>query len=104
MTGKIEKIADGLFDLESPVFNARNLATAICMMASGDEMRGEAGNALATVANSLVEILDEITATRTEIFSLALAERGHAPKATAKDRHSVLRIVDAIQPGDGGAA
>jgi hypothetical protein len=57
------------------------------------EMRGEQGDALATIAYSIVEILEEIEATRTKIWHLALKQR-EAPKPTVKDRRAVLHIVD----------
>jgi hypothetical protein len=115
MTEKIEKIASSLFDLESPVLQARNLAMAIFMMASGDEMRGEQGDALATVAKSAVEILEGIEAARQKTLRLALSERDHAPKPAAgpalprrggllRKQRATLRIVDAVQPGDGGGS
>ena len=72
------------------------------MMASGDEMRGEQGDALATVAKSVVETLEEIEETRQNICSLAWKEE-QAPKPIAKDRRNALRILDAVHPGDGGA-
>ena len=72
------------------------------MMASGDEMRGEQGDPLATVAKSVVETLEEIEETRQNICRLAWKEK-QAPKPIAKDRRNALRIVDAVHPGDGGA-
>jgi len=52
------------------------------MMASGDEMRGEQGDALATVAKSVVETLEEIEETRQNICRLAWKEK-QAPKPIA---------------------
>jgi len=47
-----------------------------------------------------VEILDGVEAARDEIWQLALGEK-RVSKAATKDRRAGLRIVDAIQPGDG---
>ena len=97
---KIEKIASSLLDLESPVLEARNLAMAIRMMGSGDEVRGEPADPFMTVAGCLVEILEEIEAARQETLRIASSDRNH-PKPTVKARRNALRIVD--QPSDGEA-
>ncbi len=92
MTEKIVKIASDLSDLESPVRKARNLAWAIHMMASVDELRGEPGDAVFAVADSLVEILDAIEKTREETWRLALEARDHVQRRLAKigARHCAL--------------
>ena len=75
----IEQIASDLDDIQTPIARARHLARAIRMMAAGDEMEAEPGDATWTVANSLLEILDG-SKKRAEIWRLALEEK-RAPKA-----------------------
>jgi hypothetical protein len=67
----IEKISDGLFDLESPLHNARHYAEALRMIASSDGMRGEPGEAIETLAQSLILILRDLQDKREFICGLA---------------------------------
>src|SRR5258706_12375838 len=67
------------------------------MMASGDEMRGEQGDALATVSKSVVETLEEIEETRQNICRLVWREK-KAPNTISKDRPTDWRNVTHVQP------
>jgi hypothetical protein len=96
-----EKIREIVFDLEDPIQQARNLAFAIHIIASGDELRGEVGDAIATVVHLLMGELDEIKGAREKLQKLA---REASPPTVKGRRRHALRIVDGVQPGDGGAA
>jgi hypothetical protein len=75
---KIEKISDELFDLESPLHKACNLAEALRMIASSDGMRGEPGEAIETLAQSLVLILRDVQDKREFLCGLAIEVKGGA--------------------------
>jgi hypothetical protein len=75
---KIEKISDELFDLESPLHQARHFAEALRMIASSDGMRGEPGEAIETLAQSLVLILRDVQDKREFLCGLAIEVKGGA--------------------------
>jgi hypothetical protein len=75
---KIEKLSDELFDLESPLHKARHLAEALRMIASSDGMRGESGEAIETLAQSLVLILRDLQDKREFLCGLAVEVKGGA--------------------------
>jgi hypothetical protein len=75
---KIKKISDELFDLESPLHQARHFAEALRMIASSDGMRGEPGEAIETLAQSLVLILRDLQDKREFLCGLAIEVKGGA--------------------------
>ncbi len=75
---KIEKISDQLFELESPLHKALNFAEALRMIASSDGMRGEPGEAIETLAQSLVLILRDLQDKREFLCGLAIEVKGGA--------------------------
>ena len=68
----IEDISSELFDLEEPLHRARHFAEALRMIASSDGMRGEPGEAIETLAQSLILILRELQDKREFLFGLAV--------------------------------
>jgi hypothetical protein len=78
--GKIEMISSGLNELETPIRQACNLAKAIRMMSSSDEMPPEEGEGLFGVADALVELIECLQETRVELWHLArdVAKEGAA--------------------------
>lgn len=76
---KIEKVASGLNDLETPIRQACNLAKALRMLSSSDEMQGEQGESVFGVAETLVELIEGLQETRCELWYLARdVEKGGA--------------------------
>jgi hypothetical protein len=82
----IEKISDGLFDLENPLHNARHFAEVLRMIGSSDGMRGEPGEAIETLAQSLILILRDLQDKRESLCKLAFEVKG------ARDGRQHLRI------------
>jgi hypothetical protein len=77
--GKIEMVASGLNELETPIRQACNLAKAIRMMSSSDEMPAEEGEGIFGVAETLVELIECLQETRVELWHLACdVEKGDA--------------------------
>jgi hypothetical protein len=78
--GKIEMISSGLSELETPIRQACNLAKALRMMSSSDEMSGEEGEGIFGVADALVELIECLQETRVELWHLAydVAKEGEA--------------------------
>jgi hypothetical protein len=78
--GKIEMISSGLNELETPIRQACNLAKALRMMSSSDEMSGEEGEGIFGVADALVELIECLQETRVELWHLAsdVAKEGAA--------------------------
>jgi hypothetical protein len=74
MTEKIEEIASGLSDLETPIRQAGNLAKALRMISSSDEMPGEQGEGVFGVADALVDIIESLQETRVTLWHLAKGE------------------------------
>jgi hypothetical protein len=75
---KIKKISNELFDLEGPLHKARNFAEALRMIASSDGMRGEPGEAIEMLAQSLVLILRDPQDKREFLWGLAIEVKGGA--------------------------
>jgi hypothetical protein len=75
------QISDGLSELEEPVFRLRNLAYAIRMLASSDEMQKEPGAALDSLADTLVDGLNELIAERERLWHLS-HELKYGPSAS----------------------
>lgn len=76
----IEEVSDGLSELESPVLRLRNLAYPARMLASSDDMPKEAGAALDSLADTLVNELDAVSEERYRLWSLS-REAVYPPKA-----------------------
>jgi hypothetical protein len=77
---KIEMISSGLNELETPIRQACNLAKALRMMSSSDEMPAEEGEGIFGVADALVELIECLQETRVELWHLAgdVAKEGAA--------------------------
>jgi len=74
----IEDISSELFDLEEPLHEARHFAEALRMIASSDGMRGESGEAIETLAQSLILILRDLQDKREFLCGLAPEIKGGA--------------------------
>jgi hypothetical protein len=70
---KVQEIAHEIFELETPVLDARNLALATRMLASSDDMSKEAGRALDSVADALFNRLEGLSEAQHRIWLLAKA-------------------------------
>ena len=68
---KIEKVASGLNDLETPIRQACNLAKALLIMSSGENMPADEGEGIFGVADALVELIESLQETRCELWHLA---------------------------------
>jgi len=68
----IEDISSELFDLEESLHKARHFAEALRMIASSDGMRGEPGEAIETLAQSLILILRDLQDKREFLCGLAI--------------------------------
>jgi hypothetical protein len=79
MSEKIKEVAHGLFEMESPLLEVRNLAMAARMMASAAEMPKDAGAALDAVADLIFEKMIVLIGERERLCKLASA----AAKAAA---------------------
>jgi hypothetical protein len=77
-SSKVQEIASDISELESPVRDACNLAMACRMLASSDDMPKEAGRALDSVADMLVEKLEALETERERIWRLARVVSGAA--------------------------
>jgi hypothetical protein len=75
---KIEKVANGLNDLESPIRQACNLAKALLIMSSGENMPDDEGEGIFGVAETLVELIKSLQETRVELWHLAREVEGAA--------------------------
>jgi hypothetical protein len=67
----LEKIADGLREMETPLLQVRSLARAVLMMASSDDLPRDAGTALDAVAYALFERLTSLCEDRDRLWKLA---------------------------------
>ena len=56
--GKIEMISSGLNELETPIRQACNLAKALLIMSSGENMPDDEGEGIFGVAETLVELIE----------------------------------------------
>jgi hypothetical protein len=72
----IEDISSELFDLEEPIHKARHLAEALRMIGSSDSLRGEPGEAVETLAQSLILILRDLQDKREFLCGLAIEVKG----------------------------
>jgi hypothetical protein len=68
---KVKEVSDGLFDLESAFLEVRNLAYAVRMLGSSDEMPKEPGAALDALADQIVNKMTAIIGERTRLYRLA---------------------------------
>jgi hypothetical protein len=78
--GKIEMVASGLNELETPIRQACNLAKAVLIMSSGENMPDDEGEGIFGVAETLVELIECLQETRVELWRLAsdVAKEGAA--------------------------
>jgi hypothetical protein len=67
----LEKIADGLSEMETPLLQVRSLAMAVRMMAAARELPKDAGSALDAVADLMFESLISLCEDRTRLWKLA---------------------------------
>ena len=77
---KIREVASELNDLESEIRQAVNLAKALMIMSSGENMPPDEGEAVFGVADTLVALLEGLQETRVELWHLAgdVAKEGAA--------------------------
>jgi hypothetical protein len=76
---KFAKVSSGLNDLETPIRQACNLAKALRMMSSSDEMPAEEGEGIFGVADSLIDLIEGMQETRVTLWRLARdVEKGGA--------------------------
>jgi len=76
---KIEMVASGLNELETPIHQACNLAKALLIMSSGENMPPDEGEGIFGVAETLVELIECLQETRGELWRLACdVEKGDA--------------------------
>jgi hypothetical protein len=73
-----ESLSSRLNELENPIRQACNLAKALRMLASSDELDGEPGEAIFGVADNLVELIEGLQATRVELWRQCKAGKGGA--------------------------
>ena len=64
-------MASGLNELETPIRQACNLAKALMIMSSGENMPPDEGEAVFGVADTLVALLEGLQETRGELWHLA---------------------------------
>ena len=69
--GKIEMISSGLNELETLIRQAINLAKALLIMSSGENMPPDEGEGVFGVADALVELIECLQETRVELWHLA---------------------------------
>jgi len=74
----IKDISSELFDLEEPIHKARQFAEALRMIGSSDSLRGEPGEAIETLAISLILILRDLQDKRKLLCGLAIEVKGGA--------------------------
>ena len=68
----IAKIKDELADLDEPLARVRDLAYAVRMLASSDEMQKEPSAALDAMAETIVDELNELIERRENIWHMAI--------------------------------
>jgi hypothetical protein len=68
---KIEMISSGLNELETPIRQACNLAKALLIMSSGENMPPDESEGIFGVAETLVDLLECLQETRVELWHLA---------------------------------
>ena len=74
----IEDLSSELFDLEGPIHRARQFAEALRMIGSSDSLRGEPGEAIEMLAQSLILILRDLQSKREFLCEIALEIKGGA--------------------------
>jgi hypothetical protein len=74
----IKEVSDGLSELEHPISRLCNLAYAVRMLASSDEMQTKPGAALDSLADTLVEELGALKEERDRLWHLSY-EALHPP-------------------------
>jgi hypothetical protein len=89
-------VASGLNELETPIRQACNLAKAIRMMSSSDEMSAEEGEGIFGVAESLVELLEYLQETRVELWRLA-CEKGDPAGPRSSNFHTSLHVASILE-------
>ena len=70
------QVASELGELEEKFHKAHNLAYAVRLLATSDEMPREPGAALDALASTLVDLLNELTDDRDRIWHLANGREG----------------------------
>jgi len=71
MAEKIKEVASGLFEMESTMLEVSNLAMAVRMMASSDDMESEPGAAFDALADTIIEKLNALSEDRHRLWKLA---------------------------------
>jgi hypothetical protein len=74
----IEDISSELSDLEEPIHKARHFAEALRMIGSSDSLRGEPGEAIEALAQSLILMLRGLQDKREFLYGLAFELKGGA--------------------------
>jgi hypothetical protein len=69
--GKIEMVASGFNELEPEIRQTINLAKALLIMSSGENMPPDEGEAVFGVAETLIMLLEGLQETRGELWHLA---------------------------------
>src|SRR5664280_608971 len=72
----VAQVALELGDLEEKFHRAHNLAYAVRLLATSDEMSEEPGAALDSLASTLIDLLNELTDDRDRIWQLAAGVKG----------------------------
>src|SRR5450631_2108843 len=77
---KIREVASGLNELETPICQACNLAKALLIMSSGENMPPDESEGIFGVAETLVDLIERLQETRGELWRLAgdVAKEGAA--------------------------
>ena len=73
------KVADGLFEMETPLLRARGLVRAAFMAAGSSDIGGDAGDAIQALADTALELLEDLA---TERDRLAIMARDCAQEAS----------------------
>src|SRR5450755_4976248 len=68
---KIREVASGLNELETPIRQACNLAKALLIMSSGENMPADEGEGIFGVAETLVDLLECLQETQVELWRFA---------------------------------
>jgi hypothetical protein len=98
-----KSVQDIVFDLEHPIFEARSLAHVLTMMSTSDELRGESGQAVAVVANSLLGYLETIKGAkhswrqpsrrpRNDVSGAVIGNSGGRPLDSCVGREQALNV------------
>jgi hypothetical protein len=74
-----DDLSSELFDLEEPICKARNYAEALRMIAQSDGLRGESGDAIEMLAQSLILIMRGLEEKRNFLRGLAIQIKGDVP-------------------------